>query len=166
MGDAAKKEVECLKAEKIRLEGLWYNLGDDDHGEVAGMRRTIDLLTPTKSPPMAVHSADSSQFCGNGSADSNTEGTTAADLKVRDFFNGLNWSQASPNGPIPGRRLAASSPTDAAPSEMLILAPLLFILMLVLFMYRKPIQRYFSEKASLPSNEGARFIRKNAPVLH
>merc|ERR1711900_56189 len=92
--DAEKKEVECLKAEKIRLEGLWYNLGDDDHGEVAGMRRTIDFLTPTNSPPMAVHSADSSQFCGNGSADSNTEGTAATE-KVRDFFSTLNWSQAS-----------------------------------------------------------------------
>merc|ERR1711964_74654 len=66
---------------------------------------------------------------------------------------------------LPRRRLTAPSlPTDTAPSAVFILAPLLIILMLVVFMYRKPIQRYFSGKALAPSSKGLRFIRKKAPI--
>merc|ERR1711964_520339 len=60
------------------------------------------------------------------------------------------------------RRLA--SLTDQGASSSFSIPPLiLLILMLVLFMYRKPIQRYFAGKAS-PMRRN--FIQKKVPVWH
>merc|ERR1711964_503547 len=68
----------------------------------------------------------------------------------------------------PKRRLAASSviSNHDAPSDWL-LAPLLFILMLVLFMYRKPIQEFLSGSNSVKTSYGGlRKIQKKPPVRH
>merc|ERR1711964_686113 len=66
------------------------------------------------------------------------------------------------------RRLAGCPATDHdAPSTGFIFVPLMVILMLVLFMYRKPIQNYFSGSSSAkPSYGGLRNIRKKAPIRH
>merc|ERR1711964_182258 len=67
------------------------------------------------------------------------------------------------------RRLAGCSVLSDhdAPSDFFILAPLLLILMLVFFMYRKPIQNYFSGSSpAKPSHGGLRNIRKKAPIRH
>merc|ERR1711964_697088 len=65
------------------------------------------------------------------------------------------------------RRLAGSSlcTDEDAPHGMFIFVPILMILMLVLFMYRKPVLNYLSGKAT-PSYKGLRIIQKKAPVRH
>merc|ERR1711964_388031 len=66
------------------------------------------------------------------------------------------------------RRLAASSVISDhdAPSDWL-LAPLLLILILVFFMYRKPIQEFLSGSNSQKTSYGGlRNIQKKSPVRH
>merc|ERR1711964_194634 len=65
------------------------------------------------------------------------------------------------------RRLVGSSlcTDEDAPHGMFIFVPILMILMLVLFMYRKPVLNYLSGKAT-PSYKGLRNIQKKAPVRH
>merc|ERR1711964_652563 len=67
------------------------------------------------------------------------------------------------------RRLVESSickDGDHAPHDLFILAPLLMILMLVFFMYRKPVRNYLSGKKSVSFTGLTRFIQKKAPVRH
>merc|ERR1711964_42307 len=65
------------------------------------------------------------------------------------------------------RRLAASPlrVEEEASPWVSFLAPLLLILMLVLFMYRKPVQHFFAENAS-PCCKGLRSTKQKAPVRH
>merc|ERR1711964_480090 len=68
-----------------------------------------------------------------------------------------------------GRRLVGCglSNDHDAPHGLFILAPILMILMMVFFMYRKPIQNSFSgSRSAKPSYGGLRNIRKKAPVVH
>merc|ERR1711964_599333 len=65
------------------------------------------------------------------------------------------------------RRLAACSVMSDHDANLFVFAPFLLILMLVFYMYRKPIQNYFSESRSAkPSSGGLRITRKKAPVRH
>merc|ERR1712098_66282 len=70
------------------------------------------------------------------------------------------WERPSEWGMGTGRRLAGCSDHDA-PSDWLIFAPILLILMLVFFIHRRRIQSYFSGAAMKPSYGGLR-IRKKA----
>merc|ERR1711964_177523 len=64
------------------------------------------------------------------------------------------------------RRLASCSADQSAPSDMLLI-PLLLILMMVFFMYRKPIQEFFTRSNSGKTTYGGlRMIHKKAPVRH
>merc|ERR1711964_726304 len=64
------------------------------------------------------------------------------------------------------RRLAAGSlPADAVSSPVMsILAPILLVLMLVLFLFRKPLANLLKETKK-PSFTRARGIRKRAPIF-
>merc|ERR1711964_6459 len=67
------------------------------------------------------------------------------------------------------RRLVDSSickDGDHAPHDLFILAPLLMILMMVFFMYRKPVRNYLSGKTSVSYKGLTRFIQKKTPVRH
>merc|ERR1711964_81381 len=65
------------------------------------------------------------------------------------------------------RRLAASPlcAEEDASHWMFVLAPLLLLLMPVLFMYRKPAQHFFAEKVS-PCCKNLRSTKQKAPVRH
>merc|ERR1711964_201580 len=78
---------------------------------------------------------------------------------IGDFLSGAHPSES--------RRLVGSAlcTDEDVPHGMFIFAPILLILMLVLFMYRKPVQAFFADKASA-SYKGLRFIQKMAPVRH
>merc|ERR1711964_624431 len=54
---------------------------------------------------------------------------------------------------------------DTPSGSGMILAPLIFVLILVFFMYRKPIQEFFGSSKK-PSYGGVRKIQKKAPVRH
>merc|ERR1711964_550997 len=75
------------------------------------------------------------------------------------------WRLDSAGKHVKARRLAALGSGQSSAASFL--APLLLILMLVLFMYRKPIQNYFSgSNSAKPSYGGLRNNRKKAPIRH
>jgi len=82
------------------------------------------------------------------------------------------WGQRDNDDLWERRRLAGCglSNDHEAPHGLFILAPILMILMMVYFMYRKPlveIKNYLSgSRSEKPSSGGVRNIRKKAPVRH
>merc|ERR1711964_925657 len=87
------------------------------------------------------------------------------DIKAADV---KKMSRVGCPPPPMNRRLAACSVISDhdTPSDLL-LAPLLFILILVLFMYRKPIQEFLSGSNSAKTSYGGlRKIQKKPPVRH
>merc|ERR1711964_659024 len=68
---------------------------------------------------------------------------------------------------LPIRRLIANSPSNGenAQSGMLILAPIFLVLMLLFFMFRKPLGNLLKESPK-PSFTRPRGIQKKAPIFH
>merc|ERR1711964_174269 len=143
---------------QLRVGKLLEDRYDIKNGFVAVKPENLYLIESTKFPKQLPNTKN----CVNHYRNSSCRGIGFVPVL------GDTYSSDSELGDTTLQRRLTASPLrveEEASPWVSFLAPLLLILMLVLFMYRKPVQHFFAGNAS-PCCKGLRSTKQKAPVRH